>query len=789
MRTQQYIQVKALVAKYKKEAKNSEAVKNAEKAFKQNAPFSFAEEDLNVTDYEHQLLAYFYSLATSDTQEAFISKLWQKYANCYQTGIFSKEEEEYLVKNYNLLVDYLLNNADSWEHQSINLDCPFGWSELVGCLIKNKKDLRIFLPCTDKGVEISEFKHCSIVVGCGYEYAFLRKLSSDTSIERYNLPYTYKNGVWPNLQESSFDVFIAEVPSFSRQEYAYLISYLEASYNLVREGGEMLICMSREDLLGRYTLSFRKSIVQKQELAEVIQLPGNNVLLHIVKSIQSTFIMADASSITRKNGWGNSYDVVDVDLFVEKVKHSDQPEFDENPICRRFDYTKLMAEILLPQYYFHPTEGVCLSALVRIPDVLVTTEECDHLARVVTTANLSNIYSKGEILLDKLKTIDTSRARRYWKVSGPCVVMVVSKEAIAIGYYTSSDYILVPKNLYVLCTQDADYARFLSAYLLQNLEKPICSLVWGNGIIVQMCENWLSLVKLPLWSKQIQEEFVRDVTRVNWSEQEKQSHSAYMRYKEAIRLRKHAISQNISSFDSLFRTLEGCFEEQGGRLRKTDRISPVSEMTVEDAFKHLLEQLDVIGTRVSHLAEDQNWGSCESIEPQQFIEEFERQHVSADFKFSHDWEVFDKNHFEEDVLDKETGKLLFHAGESYISAWFPRTALNQVLENIVSNAKEHGFNDPNRNDYRIHFSWTTDSLNLVLKVSNNGSPISDEMSTAKILQYGYSSVLNHNGHGGIGGGQIAEIMQEFGGSVEVISTPESQQTVTYVLKMPLASLY
>ena len=57
------------------------------------------------------------------------------------------------------------------------------------------------------------------------------------------------------------------------------------------------------------------------------------------------------------------------------------------------------------------------------------------------------------------------------------------------------------------------------------------------------------------------------------------------------------------------------------------------------------------------------------------------------------------------------------------------------------------------------------------------------------MEYGYSSALNQKGHGGIGGGEIAEIMRKYGGEVKILSTPEKNFTVTYVLKMPLASLY
>ena len=122
-------------------------------------------------------------------------------------------------------------------------------------------------------------------------------------------------------------------------------------------------------------------------------------------------------------------------------------------------------------------------------------------------------------------------------------------------------------------------------------------------------------------------------------------------------------------------------------------------------------------------------------------------------------------------------------------AWFPKRALQQVLDNIVSNACEHGFTDKTRKDYVIQTGWATDGLNMIIHVSNNGKPMPADLDSELVLEYGYSSALNQKGHGGIGGGEIAEIMHKFGGDVEVISSPNNKLTVSYLLKMPLASIY
>ena len=99
------------------------------------------------------------------------------------------------------------------------------------------------------------------------------------------------------------------------------------------------------------------------------------------------------------------------------------------------------------------------------------------------------------------------------------------------------------------------------------------------------------------------------------------------------------------------------------------------------------------------------------------------------------------------------------------------------------------FTDKNRTDFTVRFRWTIDGLKMHIDVSNNGSPIPADVDTRRILDYGYSSSLNKNGHGGLGGGEIAELMHKFGGDVKVISTPKENFTVTYRLSLPVASLY
>ena len=88
-----------------------------------------------------------------------------------------------------------------------------------------------------------------------------------------------------------------------------------------------------------------------------------------------------------------------------------------------------------------------------------------------------------------------------------------------------------------------------------------------------------------------QAKVVREVVLKDYAEQENDAAMREKGFKHSIRLRKHALSQNISAFDSLFSSLNYCMQEHKGRIQAKDLLSPVSPMTVGDAMESLKSQL------------------------------------------------------------------------------------------------------------------------------------------------------------------------------------------------------
>lgn len=778
MSTQKYIQVEAVVAKYENLASETETVKKTLSAFTD----FFIPADFQRLSYVEQLVGYVYQLSAGRQANEHVVKEYKEYTRYYISGLISETEEAFLVDNFDILLDYAFEHLNVIATLGLDFAEPKEWSSLVPYLLENKKG-RIFIPNSNNGREFVGLDQCDLVVASGFANAAMRAYASGQNIEQYKDSKS-KEGLWSDLADGMFDAVLVELSSFSNIS---IEDTFAACNRIVKNGGEILFCMSKKNVLSEDTTFLHQYIKEQKTLQEIIQLPSGNILFHFVKMSHDTIVMCDATALTQKA----NEKAIDVTAFQKEIEMSGMPEREKNTIIRRFSYDSLNADILLPSYYLSlPKSGTLIGEITETITASIISDECQKEDHVVTINHLSNVFSKGRFNVDGLPLLKTDRIRRYYRVNGPAVIIAVSNKEIAIGYTTDVTTFLVPKNLFVLKPTAQVDVRFLASQMLsRSVKDQMVRLVYDSGHNATLTNSWRDLVRLEIPNIEQQQKQVQDIAFKDFALQEQYVEMRENGFRHSIRLRKHALSQNISAFDSLFSSLLYCMQEHNGRLNSKDRLSSVSTMTVGEAMEIMRLRLRTICNRVANLSDEQDWGKCEIIEPQMFIEEYERTHHDSKFKFEHLWEEFETNSFTKDVFDKKTGKLLFHKGESMNAAWFPKKALQQVFDNIVANACAHGFTDSARKDYVIQTSWTTDGLSLLIEIANNGTPMPSGINSDLIMEYGYSSALNQKGHGGIGGGEIAEIMRKYGGEVKILSTPEKNFTVTYVLKMPLASLY
>lgn len=126
--------------------------------------------------------------------------------------------------------------------------------------------------------------------------------------------------------------------------------------------------------------------------------------------------------------------------------------------------------------------------------------------------------------------------------------------------------------------------------------------------------------------------------------------------------------------------------------------------------------------------------------------------------------------------------IILNDGDTLTSFSFPKDALEHIFDNVVANAAAHGFTDESRTDYKIRFSWETQGMDVVITIENNGTSLPNVVKPEDIFKSGFSTRLNHDGHAGSGGYEIASIMRKYHGDVEIVSCPDSEFPVKYVLR-------
>lgn len=718
-------------------------------------------------------------------------------AYCISSGdiksSLTEKDKLFFVENFEVFIDYALENSPS-------IDGSWSWDTLLPELWENHSG-EIFLS------DIGDVR--GFVEQDKYNLTF-GEFSTDGALRAYakGMNYQYhikdKQGtLGSDLKDGQFDIVIYRSRSLKLLLSGEISEAdFDACFRIVKEGGEILIFLNNEFALNDKNASIYERICKEKYLKTIIQLPSRGILLHFVKKAQDSVVVCDATTLVKNENERDFYRFIystdfgrDIDRTAlrEVIEKANMPDNnDTSQIIRRVSYDELHEKnILLPSVYLYsPTEGIPICQMIE-PELKVGwTDEFQGQEKVVTINRLSKVFSKCEFHVDDLHTLDASRSRQYRKVEGPVVIIAVSTKEVIVGYTTEETSFLVAANLYPLKPVAGLDVRYFASLLLSSSVQRLLTELTGIDYRSsrRLISSWAKLIRINIPSVEEQQKIVQETVLKDFAIQENHAAMREKGFMNSIRLRKHALSQNVSAFDSLFRSLEYCMHEHNGSLNAKDRLSSVSPMTVENAMEVLHSELQTICNRVAQLTNEQDWGKCEAIEPEKFIEEYEKEHLDPTFSFTphDDWGY---NRYKEDVLS-EDGKLLFRKGDVRHSAWFPKKALKQVFDNIVANAREHGFTDKSRKDYRIDIQWMKVGFNMIITISNNGTPMPSDLDTGLVLEYGYSSALNERGHGGIGGGEMAEIMRQFGGDICVNSDPKRYyRTVTYALKIPLASSY
>ena len=772
--------VEALVAKYRN-------------FVKENCPKDPEIMDPIDTYPEAHLLVTLYKRVASENTDQNILEALSKYTAAFYTNALNEEEMDFLANHFSKVSTFIFDNfADKYTHCWIDRLSQKVY-EIIEKLKKVEAGKTIFIGGAGLCDIALLFPNCTIK---GYsEYGFFEELSGDKEMWALGQIRLFaagiKSEIKPFYEDTKNSQYMSDVDIAifdTADSYSYPLSNgSEHLFRYMKPNSEFLLFLDKQYAAGNSMAGLGKMLVEKKCIYYIVSFEEPNTILSTTK----TTICVRANKSTS--------DVV----CIKNNATGEQMQLSAN---------MLDPTILWPSYYLteKPKEGISLSEIVSFLDfrpkkkedlafkktTFNDKKECiewilsdkEKTIPVIAPINLSTGYEDAELYEAQLKQAGDPLFEKFlgWlgKISLPCVFCYGRKDKFVAGYIRKipSEGIVAYRQLVCLVPKKGIDVRYVAALLLTpEVRNQIMSICEGE-VDAQLFPLIMDKIIVPNHTDLERATFLSEANYNAFESSRKKLEQEHKSYIKAVRMRKHALTQSASAIKATFYALNAYRIRQNGTISDNERITPIKQTTVKDAFEYLSSATKDLLVKLDHIADvEYTFAKPEWINPEEFMESYIEQHENGwvNFKPVVTWSK-GHNLAKQDLKDL-SGEIILHKGEPIHTMLFPKDALKQVLDNIVSNAISHGFKDESRNDYLLRFSWETDGIALKMCVENNGLPIPADRSTSSLLEYGVSTSLNSNGHHGIGCNEIDGIMRKYDGNVELVPSPEDEFKVKYVL--------
>ena len=778
--------VEALVAKYRN-------------FVKENCPKDPEIMDPIDTYPEAHLLVTLYKRVASENTDQNILEALSKYTAAFYTNALNEEEMDFLANHFSKVSTFIFDNfADKYTHCWIDRLSQKVY-EIIGALKEVEAGKTIFIGGAGLCDIALLFPNCTIK---GYsEYGFFEELSGDKEMWALGQIRLFaagiKSEIKPFYEDTKNSQYMSDVDIAifdTADSYSYPLSNgSEHLFRYMKPNSEFLLFLDKQYAAGNSMAGLGKMLVEKKCIYSIVSFEEPNTILSTTK----TTICVRANKSTS--------DVV----CIKNNATGEQMQLSAN---------MLDPTILWPSYYLteKPKEGISFSGIVsfldlrpkKIEDIVFKKtkfneeKECiewilsdkEKNILVVTPKNLSTGYENTELYKENLHPAGDPLFEKQLgllsNIMQPCVLLFGRKDKFVVGYIKDlpSEGIVAYRQFACLVPKEGIDVRYVAALLLTpEVRNQIMSICEGE-VDAQVFPLIMDKIIVPNHSDLERATFLSEANYNAFESSRKELEQEHKSYIKAVRMRKHALTQSASAIEATFYALNAYRERQNGTISDNERISRIKQTTVKDAFEYLSMATKDLLVKLDHIADvEYTFTKPEWINPEEFVESYIQKHENGwvNFKPVVTWEK-GHNLADKDVKIKDSENplkeiIVLKKGEPLHVMQFPKDALKQILDNIVSNAMSHGFKDESRNDYQLRFSWETDGSDLKICVENNGAPIPSDRSTSSLLEYGVSTSLDSNGHHGIGCNEIDGIMRKYDGKVEIVSSPEDEFKVKYIL--------
>ena len=752
-----------------------------------------------------QLLSKLWSIVNDYKTNINIFNEISSFIDCYNNKILSQEEILFLTQNYKNTVNYIFSLKWNWENSSSNNNKT---NKIITELLNCKEGDNIYIPVINEYNYLATYlSKCNIYGNMTNpeEWAFCY-IFFDANNICFNIPY-------PNLDYfeilDNISTHITHITNRNTIDYIiiddFLFDLVDSStlpkvYEILKTKSN-IIAMVDSMFLGSKKdsiLSFRKQIIKDKTFKSIIQISHDSFIIYIDKNKNDNVAMIDTTIISPESNIVPSIKDI-INMYNETNTNTE--------IYRYFSYKQIDAEILLPKHYliYKPQLSTDLSKILKVASFENPTK--DTIPAVILK-DLSSSFDKASLSIEELSPIhEYGNKEHFVIIKNPCIFFCSNTEDIRIAYISNvpETGIAVSKTINCLETIDTDVTTATLLLLEDYVSQQIKAIgIWrkvrkiDNTILSKIKispltydEKYIDNISIKSNIEQFKKEIALQKDRIQKKlyetiERQKQEKSIqYEDYQKSIRLRKHALTQSLSSFDAMFKVLMNCRRKQNGFLEDNDLVSKINKVTVADAFTYLENSIKSIQQKLAAIADiEEDFGKSQFIDPVNFINSYIESNKPGWINFTPiiGWDdLLETNQALGNIADPKNKNIIIKKGDILNTLYFPQKALEKIFDNIISNAIAHGFLDKFHEKYKIRFSWEASGMDIKIIIENNGLPIHKDINTTDILEYGFSTSLNTNGHNGIGGSEIATIMRKYDGDVQIISTPNEQYTVKYIL--------
>lgn len=319
---------------------------------------------------------------------------------------------------------------------------------------------------------------------------------------------------------------------------------------------------------------------------------------------------------------------------------------------------------------------------------------------------------------------------------------------------------------------------------------------YASGAAIQrISKDDMLALQILVPSLELQDQLVFADGIAGMSAADRERVQSFEKFRKNMHMMKHGLGQTVFNLQNWMRMVEIARKSSDSPIDDNAQIGGLVKVRMGEVFDKIETALQVLSRQISTFdvgygMKVTNFSLADFID--HYIETHPRPHVIYDFPSQQYRSQENVPNVDIDDSDPANIKVIQHPGEYVVEMGkaldyveFSEDALSIIVDNIVSNAVAHGFKDPDK-DYTIRFEFKPIGTSYVLSISNNGEAIPSRINPDEIFIWGNTS--GGKDHAGIGGYQVKDLMEEFSGKAEIISTPDEEYTVTYKLTFTKTNL-